>query len=234
MQNTGRQPQAVKPKPKQRPKPVPPPEFRAEKIESLDPAHLAGLLRDPESTAFQKAKACQYLASVGTKEAVPALAALLKDPRLAHYARYGLEPNPDSSADDVLRDGLREVKGQLLVGIINSIARRKDAKAVGALAGLLYDKDAEVARASAAALGSISGLEAADALQSGLGRTKGDVRTAVAAGGLICAEGLLAQGERTRALALYETLSGKDIAKPVRLAAMRGIIAAETSLSRPR
>jgi len=236
MQNTRQQPQAAaaKQEPKQRPKPVPPPEFQAEKIDKLDPARLIDLLKDPGATTFQKAKACQRLASTGNKEAVPALAALLSDPRLAHYARYGLEPIPDSSADDALRDGLGKVKGRLLVGVINSIGRRKDTKAVGALAELLYDEDGEVAEAGAAALGSISGPQAANALQDGLGRTKGAVRTAVAAGGLVCAEGLLAQGERNRALALYDALSAKDVPKPIRLAAMRGIIAAETSLNRPR
>jgi len=61
------------------------------------------------------------------------------------------------------------------------------------------------------------------------------VRTAAQAGaGLVCAEGLLAQGERPQALALYNTLTATGIPKPLRLAAMRGIIAAETSLSRPR
>lgn len=174
---------------KQQPKrQVPPAEFQAEKILRMAPADLVNLLKDPAATEFQKAKACQRLASVGTKEAVPALAALLADPQLAHYARYGLETNLDSSADDALRG----------------------------------------------ALGKISGLEAVVALEQGLRRAQGAVRSAVAGAGLVCAEGLLAQGQRDPALALYTTLSGADIPKPVRLAAMRGIIAAETSLGRPR
>jgi HEAT repeat protein len=120
------------------------------------------------------------------------------------------------------------------VGVINSIGHRKDAKAVGALARLLHDTDAEVAQAAAAALGRISGAQAAKALEEGLGKTKGAVRTAVAGAGLVCAEGLLAQGERNQALALYNTLARADMPKPVRLAAMHGIIATEVSLDRPR
>jgi len=174
------------------------------------------------------------LASVGTKEAVPALAALLSDPLLAHYGRYGLETNLDSSADDALREALPKVKGKLQVGVINSIGHRKDAKAVEALARLLRDTDAEAAEAAAAALGRIGGAQAAKALEEALGKTKGAVRTAVAGAGLVCAEGLLAQGERDQALALYNTLIRTDMPKPVRLAAMHGIIAAEVSLNRPR
>lgn len=236
MQSTGQQPQAtaVKEEPKQPPKPVPPPEFQSEKIRTLDEAGLIQILKDPSATTFQKAKACQRLASTGTKEAIPALAALLTDPQLGHYARYGLEPIPDPSADDALRGALPKVKGRLLAGVIDSIGKRKDAKSAGTLARLLNNADPVVAQAAAAAMGNISGLEAAKALQSGLGRTKGAMHRAVAGAALVCAEGLLAQGQRAQALDLYSMLARPDVPKPVRLAAMHGIIAAETSLSRPR
>jgi hypothetical protein len=91
-----------------------------------------------------------------------------------------------------------------------------------------------VAQAAAAALGRISGAQAAKTLQESLSRTKGPVRMAVADACLVCAEGLLAQGDRAQALALYNTLTAADVPKPVRLAAMHAIIGAETSLSRPR
>ncbi len=234
MQTTGQKPQAPAAKVEPPSRPVPPPEFQAAKILAMDAAALAGVLKDSSATVFQKAKACQRLATVGGKDAVPALAALLTDPQLGQYARYGLEPIPDPSADDALRGALRTTKGLLLVGVLNSIRYRRDAKAVPEVGKLVYSTDPEVARAAAAALGGISGLQASKALQDGLRRTKGPVRTAVADAGLLCAEGLLAKGERDQALALYTALSGPDIPKPVRLAAMHGIIAAETSLSRPR
>jgi HEAT repeat protein len=218
----------------QPPKPAPPPEFQAGNIGSLDQAGLIGFLKDSKATTFQKAKSCQRLAGIGTEEVVPALAALLADPQLAVYARYGLEPIPGPAADLALRDALRKVKGKLLVGVINSIGVRRDAGAVGALAALLNNPDVETARAAAAALGSIGDAQAAKALQDGLAQTKGPARAAVAAAGLVCAERLLAQGSRDPALAFYNTLTRTDVPKPVRLAAMRGIIAAETSLSRPR
>ncbi len=239
MQTTGQtappaqQPQvpAAKERP---PKPVPPPELKSERIDRLDEAGLIGLLKAPGSTVFEKAKACQRLASVGTGAAVPALAALLADPQLAHYARYGLEPIPDPSVDEALRGAIPKFKGRLLVGVINSIGYRRDPGAVSPLARLIGGADAEVAQAAAAALGNISGSAAAKVLQDALGRTKGAVRTSVAGACLVCAEGLLAQGQRDQALALYDTLTRPAIPKPVRLAAMRGIIAAETALDRPR
>jgi HEAT repeat protein len=214
--------------------PAIPAEFQAEKIMKLDSPELVQILKDPAATVFQKDKACMRLAMVGTKDAVPALAALLSDPQVSHYARFGLVPIPDPSVDVALRGALKTLKGKLLVGVIGSIGQRKDAKAIEPLAKMMYDTDAEVAQAAIAALGCISGPVATKALQDGLAKTKGPMRTAVAAAGLVCAEGLMAQGDRKGALTLYDVLSRIGIPKTVRLAAMHSTIAAETALGRPR
>lgn len=216
------------------PKPVPPPEFQAEKIDSLDQPELIKLLNDAGATIFQKAKACQRLSRIGTGEAVAPLAKLLNDSQLATYARNGIQAIPGPSSDAAFRDALPKLKGKLQVGVINSISFRKDTNAVPALSKLLYAADGDVAQAAAAALGNIGNTQAAHALRDGLRRTKAQVRTAVADGCLICAENLLTVGEREEALALYNSLTAIDMPKPARLAAMHGIIAAETSLSRPR
>lgn len=218
-----------------RPKAVePPPEFRAGKIMSMGSPQLVGILKDPAATEFQKMKVCQRLAVVGTKDAVPTLAAMLSDPKLAHYARFALVPIPDPSVDDALREATKKLKGQLLVGVINSIGQRQDAKAIPLLTRLLYGGDTELASVAAATLGRISGPSATQALRDALLKTKGVVRKAAAEAGLVSAEGLLAQGDRKGALVLYAVLSRPDMPKSVRLAAMHSTIATETSLARPR
>lgn len=127
----------------------------AAEIMKLDWPRLVELLRDPGASVFAKAKACQRLAVVGNYFAVPALAPLLADPQLSHYARYALEPLQDPAADQALRDALGKVKGKLLVGVINSIGVRRDPEAIPLLGKLLADEDAEVAQAAAAALARI-------------------------------------------------------------------------------
>jgi HEAT repeat protein len=127
----------------------------AAQIMALPAARLVAILKDPGASAYARAKACQRLAVVGDKTAVPALAPLLADPQLSHYARFALEPIPDPSADDALGAALEKVKGKLLVGVINSIGQRKDARAINALAKLLTDADSEVAQAASAALARI-------------------------------------------------------------------------------
>ena len=56
------------------------------------------------------------------------------DEHLSAYARYGLEPIADPSADDALRAALAKLQGNQLIGVINSIGKRRDAKAGPALA----------------------------------------------------------------------------------------------------
>ncbi len=230
--------QPVTPKPEERPTPSlwlhAPPELRAERFDPMSQAELIALLKNPNSNEFEKAHAMMRLRVIGTAEAVRAVAPFLTDEHLGVYARHVLEPMEDAAASEALRNALSSAQGEPLVGVINSITKRKDRMAVPALVKLLSAQDPLVAEAAAWGLGSISGTDSAKALRDALGKTKGSVRMAVAGAGLTCAEGLLAQGDRTAALSLSETLSRTDIPKPVRLAAMHGTIAAETSLSRPR
>ena len=122
---------------KKPPLPKPPAEFREGDIATMDAAGLIRILNDGEATEFQKAKACQRIGELAPKEAVPALSALLDDEHMSVYARYGLEPIQDSSADEALRATLSKLEGNRLIGVINSIGKRRDAKASPALAKLI-------------------------------------------------------------------------------------------------
>jgi HEAT repeat protein len=186
---------------------------------------LVAMLKDPQSTLFQKAIACKKLSIVGGKEAVAPMAALLNDPHLACYARFGMEPNPDPSVDESFRAALPKLKGKLQIGVINSIGVRKDAKAVDALSKLIDHSDPEVAQAAAASVGMIGGLQASRVLQSALGRTKPPVFPVVARASLLCAESLMATN-RARALEMYQELTATTMPKPVRWAALRVLNAA--------
>lgn len=200
---------------------------KADEFLTLGEAELIGIVQAPGSSVFAKNVACRRLALVGTKNAVPALAALLADAKLAHYARFALGPIPDAAVDEALRAQLGKLKGRLLVGVINTIGQRRDERAIGPLGKLLRDGDVEVAQAAAAALGNIGGPVAARTIRDALGKAKGPLRAAVADAGLMCAESLLEGGDRRGALELYETLSRRDIPKPVRMAALHSAFAAE-------
>ena len=175
----------------------------------------------------EKADACRQLAIIGTKDAVAPLAALLADEKLSHMARYALEPIPDPAVDEAMRDALGKLKGRPLVGVIGSIGVRRDAKAVRALAKMLRDPDAQVARAAARALGSIGNQRAARALQRALKNAPAANQLAVCEGLFRCAEALTAQGNRDMAFEIYDQLLTLDAAPhQVRAGGLRGAILA--------
>ena len=149
-----------------------------------------------DAATYEKARACQQLAILGDKEAIPALAALLGDEKLAAYARCGLESIADPAAGDALREALGKVKGKLLVGVVNSIGVRRDAKAVAALGELVAKGDADVAGEALMALGRIATPEAAEILLRSLKAESAAIRAAAADAALTCAERLTAEGNR--------------------------------------
>lgn len=126
--------------------------YKSKEIMDLDSEAVVRILEDPDSSEFFKAKACQRLAVIGDESTVPALAGLLRDPKLSHYARTALEPMPGPKADQALREALGALEGALLVGVINSISWRRDPKALTALAALRHGDDADIASAATAAI----------------------------------------------------------------------------------
>jgi HEAT repeat protein len=186
-------------------------------------ARLAAVLKTDVSRDA-KDFVCRKLMVIGTADSVPALAALLPDKNLSHMARFALERIPAPEAARALREALATTQGEVKVGVISSLGGRRDAESVSALAKLLTDSDAAVARAAAHALGAIRNADAAKALaEVKLGNQ--DVKQAATDASLACAEALLADGKKTEATAIYKRFAGQDQPRHVRLAATRGMLA---------
>jgi HEAT repeat protein len=174
-----------------------------------------------------KALACKRLAVFGSAAAVPHLAPLLADERLASWARIPLEAISGPEADEALRTASQSLKGRLLIGTINSIGVRRDAKAVEVLSKRLKDSDAEVASAAALALGRIGSAESTDVLKQALGSSPDDVQSAVAEGCVLSAERLMADGKADESARLYdEVRKTRGLPKQRVLEATRGAILA--------
>lgn len=178
----------------------------------------------------EKAITCKYLAIVGRKEAVPALAPLLEDQELASWARIALESIPGPEADDALRYAIDKVQGRLLIGVINSLGYRRAANAVDNIIPKLKDADPEVASSAAAALGKIGGGRAAAALEQFLSAAPVAVRPAVAEGCILAAEQFAAAGSAERAAKLFEQVCAADVPQQRKLEAIRGAILAKQSV----
>ena len=170
-----------------------------------DEAELIGILQSDAPKA-EKALTCKKLAIWGSAKAVPSLAALLPDPELTSWARIALEAIPNPAVDQAFREALASLEGRPLVGVINSIGVRRDAKAVAGLVERINDDDAAVASAAAVALGHIGNQPATTALQAALSRY--GASSAIAEGCILCAEKLLAKGNPKEAAKLYDEVRG--------------------------
>jgi hypothetical protein len=153
------------------------------------------------------------------------VAPLLLDDELSVFARNVLERIPGPEADKALRDAILKARGRTKIGIINSVGVRRDTRSAQLLAKILTDEP-ESAVAAAKALGEIGTPEAAKALEASRAKGSAEVRMAVADGSLICAERLIASGERAQAVKLLEGLTDQSQPAHVRLAANRAISAA--------
>lgn len=195
-------------------------------------AQLIAVLQSQASPA-EKALTCKKLAVYGGKSAVPALAPLLADPELNAWARIGIEPIPGPEADAALREALGKLRGRQLVGVISSIAVRRDPQAVSGLAARLKGSDAQVIAAAADALGRIGGDEAARALGEALASASPVVRSDIAEGCVMCASRFLAAGESAKALKLYDAVRAAEVSRQRKLEATRGAILARQSAGIP-
>lgn len=188
-------------------------------------ARLAGMLAS-DATTDCKRFICRQLSVIGTPETVPALAPLLGDKDLSHMARYALERIPGEAAAAALRDALGTTSGLLRVGVINSVAGRRDARAVAALVRLMRDADKQVALAAVAAAGKIGGEAAAGALADV--KAGGDPKMKIEATDALlrCADAMLAAERADAADKIYRKLYAPAEPDAVRIAALRGLVAA--------
>ncbi|MDD5523247.1 MAG: HEAT repeat domain-containing protein [Kiritimatiellae bacterium] len=173
-----------------------------------------------------KAIACKKLAICGTKAAVPALAVLLSDEKLASWARIGLESIPNRAVDEALRNAMDKLQGKLLIGVINSISRRGDTKAVKSIIQKTKDTDVEVASAAIEALGCIGGNKAIETLEQMLGNATQVTLPVVCGACLRCADSLVIRNKHSKAAKLCELVLNTQAPRYIRMEAMRNLIIA--------
>ncbi len=171
---------------------------------------------------------CRRLRVVGTARSVEALAALLAAEKTSHIARYALERIPDEKAVAALRDALPKVNSKLKSGIVGSLGTLRDGKSVSAISKLLGSSDMMLAKAAAQSLGLIGTSAAAKELGKFAGKASGEMKMRVADARLVCAEQMLADGKKAAAIALYGELRGDDQPTYIKLAAMKGILGANS------
>jgi len=180
-----------------------------------------------------KSYALRKLSMIAKCNAVPAIAPLLTDKEHSHMARFALQRIGCPMSRKALRMAVGKVTGRQKAGMINSLGQLRDAESTSVLVGLLTDADPQVISAAATALGRIGTPEAATAIGALHKRAPKALAVAVANAYLDAAENLLVSGKAAEAAAIYKQLENDKI-KIVRLAAARGMVAANPAQAMPR
>lgn len=185
---------------------------------------------ESDATDLAKDYTCRQLVIVGSEASLPALAALLTNPRMSYMARYALEGIGSPAAKKTLRDMLEKTEGRQKVGVVISLGRLADTEAVPAIASLLDEENEELREVCLIALGRIGNVPAAEALQAFAGKAPESLQEVLVDAQLDAVESLCQQGEFQTAAAVCEPLLAAD-SERIQAAAFRGLIAAKPSES---
>ena len=167
---------------------------------------------------------CRQLRIIGTSQSVPILSMMLTDEETSDMARYALESIPGSDIDAALREALPKAKGKPKIGIINSLGQRRDKQSVEVLGELVSDSDEMIAQAAVVALGKIADEQVTKILVEAKDKAKGKLQSLILDAYLLCADRLVAEGKKVQALAIYKELQDQSMPKPIRSAALAGMI----------
>ena len=167
----------------------------------------------------------RQLAVVGEGESVARLSALLAgdDAILRHYALRALECNPAPGAAAAIVAALEKATdSDWQVALINSLGARREKTAVPALAKYLDNKQVEVARAAAMALGNIGTAEAVKALEGVAGKASAELKPLLAEARLLAAERLRTAGQTEAAEKIFAAVATEVQQRHLKIAALRG------------
>lgn len=196
----------------------------AASVTGLDPEQLPAaeqilldLLDDPGVTHAARLELMALLERVAGPASVIPVGRNLTDPRLSNPARRIIQNIDTSEVDQVLLAALRETNGNLRIGMIASLGRRRTAAAVTPLTELALSDDPATARAAVRALGAIgtpSAFVALDRLE-----VPDELELVRLDAQLEAAETLRRNGSTIEAGTIARRMSREDYPTPIRLGA---------------
>ncbi|NQT13853.1 MAG: HEAT repeat domain-containing protein [Planctomycetes bacterium] len=192
-----------------------------------DAAALLKTIQSAETPDVDRANAFEKIGDVAGEEAVESLVGFLGDEKWSHYARYSLQKMEGQVVTDALTKALDTLQGDLKLGVIGTIGRRRDPSAVAPLVRLLADADAKVADLAAVALGWIGTPNAAAALTEAFdAATDSKRKESLGSALLLAGQRLAKMGNRQAAIRVFDLLRDADLSKACRIGAIQNAILA--------
>ena len=125
-------------------------------------ARLATLAAREDVSPACRELACKNLRLFGDISIVPVIAPLLEKKETSDLARYALESLSGDAVDTAFVNALKNAKGAVAVGLINSLGQRRSAMAYETIKQFVLGVDAEEVNAAIMALGNIGDKKAAE------------------------------------------------------------------------
>ena len=177
------------------------------------------------ATPSGKMAATRLLRAIAGDTAVPALQAMVPDPRLSDYAIYVLQPMPGAAAEAALIQSLKTARGAQQSAVVAALGQRRATAALPLLTPMLGNP--ALAPTAAVAIGRIGGTAATAALTKAMETAAAPTKRLLAASLLETAGGLLAAKDTQAAAALFTALSAdRTLPGSMRTAAFIGTISA--------
>lgn len=184
----------------------------------------------PETPRLARAWLLRQLERIGGTESVDALAQLLvdDDPLIRESARRALQANSSPKAASVIRNALRRANDPgWQVALINALAARGGPADASVIAPFAAAAEDDVSAAAIVALGDLGGPLATPVLYD-LWRSDDEYVQNLASAALIrIADRMVGQERNKGAAAIYLDLYQSSVAHVHRLAALRGLAAAD-------
>jgi HEAT repeat protein len=172
-----------------------------------------------EHTPAVRTHLARLLGLLPQPSAVPYLAKALDDLDAREMARCSLEANSSAEALDALLRALNAAGSTFRIGVLNSLAKRRDPRSAPALKAAAQDPHPDVRIAALYALAALADTSA-DTLLEKAARSEHAAESRAAH---ICrirlAANVLAAGDRNNAARLYKLIASSDAPEPQKMAA---------------
>ncbi len=167
---------------------------------------------------------CYQLGSIATSRSIPVLTEILKNKDMTATALHALVMIPDESVNKILRDQLKRTNDSLKPIILQSIGKRKDAKAVKMLEDYANHSNKNISLSAFYALGEIGDSQAAKVLGKLFIHHTPPMKWEIADYYLIAADHLYETGDEGRCFPIYQEVY--DAGPPVgtKIAALQGML----------
>ncbi len=163
---------------------------------------------------------CKSLATIGSEVSIPSLEKLVTDPATSNMALIALTTIQANELDSTLIHMLSAVNDEVKMGIINTLALRKNLSAVDAIREFVKSENETLSYSAIQALGNIGGNEATQQLYNEFSLSEGDNKWRIGESLIKC----LVDINHEKKADIYNSILDANAPLSLKFAAFKGVL----------